>query len=95
MWVTDTATDCEEWAYLPVVGVRTLPSSRLENYSEKTKKSKFRDWDIYIFPMIVSFFFLSAKSQLFQGLQCQSFQPRVQVYPALSRVELFDMVGIN
>ena len=39
MWVTDTATDCVFWAYLPVVEVRTTPLQKLENYTEKTKKS--------------------------------------------------------
>ena len=39
MWVTDTATDCVFWAYLPVVEVGTICLLKLENYTEKTKKS--------------------------------------------------------
>ena len=32
-------TDCVFWAYLPVVEVRTICLLKLENYTEKTKKS--------------------------------------------------------
>ena len=39
MWVTDTATDCAEWAYLPVVEVGCSYLLNLKNYTEKTKKS--------------------------------------------------------
>ena len=39
MWVTDTATVCVEWAYLPMVEAGTSYLLKLENYTEKTKKS--------------------------------------------------------
>ena len=43
----------------------------------------------------VSLFIVFAISQPSQSLQCRSFQPRVRIYPALSRVELFDVGGVN
>ena len=39
MWVTDTNKDCVYWAYLPMVEVGTSYLLKLENYTEKTKKS--------------------------------------------------------
>ena len=57
MWVVLTATDCEDWAFLQYVGVRTSPFLKLRNQN-KNKKSHNFVIGIYIFsPRLFRFFF--------------------------------------
>ena len=94
MCVILTATDCEGWAFLQYVGVRTSPFLKLRNPNKKLKSHNFVI-GTYIFPPRLFRFFSLRDISAVLSATMSIFSATCSVYPALSKVELFDMGGVN